>query len=257
VERPPTSLRRRQLAGLDRPLLDALAAAPAELLRRVAYGAALRALTEAGMTDIDWIAAGLAAVETGLPLPKPIQGRRLGVADAVGGSTGPGDHCALTRRNIRQLEPAVHVNAPPCCTRHTRTRCAPPWQAWCTPVSGSVSSGGTRCSRRSAVSSPARSVVPRCRAPGEPQPRQIAGCRRRRSPAVSRDRHHRLTSRSVPPDCGPQSRRGFGFSDGRQRGEHVPPLLPHPPVTGLPEQVLAEPCPATSGGSIIARPTVK
>lgn len=60
-----------RLAELDRPLLDALAAAPDLLLRTVAHRAARRALTEAGMADIDWIAAGLAAVERGDPLPAP------------------------------------------------------------------------------------------------------------------------------------------------------------------------------------------
>ena len=72
-----------RLAELDRPLLDALADAPDGLLRRVAHRAAWRALTEAGMAEVDWIAAGLAAIESGFPLPEPF-GDDAGVWQALG-----------------------------------------------------------------------------------------------------------------------------------------------------------------------------
>jgi hypothetical protein len=61
----------RELVRCDRPLIDALAAAPAAVLREVAHCAARWALTEAGMADIDWIAAALTALEAGRALPAP------------------------------------------------------------------------------------------------------------------------------------------------------------------------------------------
>jgi hypothetical protein len=60
-----------ELARYDRPLIDALADAPAGVLQQVASRAARWALTEAGMTDIDWIAGGLAALEAGRGMPAP------------------------------------------------------------------------------------------------------------------------------------------------------------------------------------------
>ncbi len=66
-----------QLAQLDRPLLDALAAAAADRHRQVARFAARRALTEAGLADIDWIAAALAALDAGEPLPPPFDDHAL------------------------------------------------------------------------------------------------------------------------------------------------------------------------------------
>jgi hypothetical protein len=60
-----------QLARFDRSLVDALAAASADGCCTVARFAAGRALTEAGLADVDWIAAALVALEAGEPLPSP------------------------------------------------------------------------------------------------------------------------------------------------------------------------------------------
>jgi hypothetical protein len=60
------------LARLDRGLLDALAEATPVRQRHLARWAARRACTVAGLVGVDWIAAGLRAVEQGLPLPAPL-----------------------------------------------------------------------------------------------------------------------------------------------------------------------------------------
>jgi hypothetical protein len=66
-----------QLAGLDRTLVDALAAASVDGCRAVARFAARRALTEAGLADVDWIAAALVALDAGEPLPAPFDDHAL------------------------------------------------------------------------------------------------------------------------------------------------------------------------------------
>jgi hypothetical protein len=55
----------------------------------VAHRAARWALTEAGMADIDWIAAALAAVEAGRALPAPFDDDAQGVAAAGGRRPDP------------------------------------------------------------------------------------------------------------------------------------------------------------------------
>jgi hypothetical protein len=57
------------LARLDRPLLDSLAAMPADRQREIAVWAARRAMRAAGLEEIDWIAEALEAVEAGGQLP--------------------------------------------------------------------------------------------------------------------------------------------------------------------------------------------
>lgn len=57
------------LGRMDRPLLDALAAADDDVRRRVARWAARRACVEAGLDGVAWIAPALDAVDRGEPLP--------------------------------------------------------------------------------------------------------------------------------------------------------------------------------------------
>ncbi len=57
------------LARIDRPLLDRIEALPADDRRRAACWAARRAMRVAGLDQIGWIAAALAAAEAGRPLP--------------------------------------------------------------------------------------------------------------------------------------------------------------------------------------------
>ncbi|MEV4277500.1 hypothetical protein [Actinoplanes xinjiangensis] len=59
----------KELARMDRPLLDRLAAFPDDRLRAVALWTARQALDRAGLLGLDWIADALATVETGEPLP--------------------------------------------------------------------------------------------------------------------------------------------------------------------------------------------
>ena len=59
------------LAQFDRPLLDALDRAGPEELRAIARWAAGRAAGMSGLADVDWIAAALAALDAGDPLPAP------------------------------------------------------------------------------------------------------------------------------------------------------------------------------------------
>ncbi|MFI5856109.1 hypothetical protein [Streptomyces parvulus] len=61
----------RGLVPLDRDLLDAVDAAGPRTQRSLARWAARHALAEAGLADLDWIAAGLAALDRGEPLPAP------------------------------------------------------------------------------------------------------------------------------------------------------------------------------------------
>ena len=62
----------RALARLDRPLLDRLAAMPADHQREIAVWAARRAMRVAGLERIGWIAEALEAVEAGGPLPEAL-----------------------------------------------------------------------------------------------------------------------------------------------------------------------------------------
>jgi hypothetical protein len=61
----------RTLAQLDRPLAEAIADASPARQRALARWAARRALAEAGLEPIDWIAAGLSALDSDEPLPAP------------------------------------------------------------------------------------------------------------------------------------------------------------------------------------------
>ncbi|MER7779450.1 hypothetical protein ABTZ21_31310 [Streptomyces sp. NPDC096191] len=61
----------RGLVPLDRDLLDAVDAASPATQRSLARWAAHRALTAAGLADLDWISAALAALDRGAPLPPP------------------------------------------------------------------------------------------------------------------------------------------------------------------------------------------
>jgi hypothetical protein len=64
------------LSQLDRPLLDALDRATAEVQRDVALWAADRAAAVAGLAEVDWIAPALAALHAGTPLPPPFGDHR-------------------------------------------------------------------------------------------------------------------------------------------------------------------------------------
>ncbi|MBB1159887.1 MULTISPECIES: hypothetical protein [Amycolatopsis] len=75
--------RLRQLGGhalsvakLDRPLVDALAETDPEVQRQVARWTVRRAYAEAHLTEVDWIAPALAAMEQGGPLPPPFDDDR-------------------------------------------------------------------------------------------------------------------------------------------------------------------------------------
>ncbi|MBP2330328.1 hypothetical protein JOF56_010713 [Kibdelosporangium banguiense] len=59
------------IAPMDRPLVDALGAADARTQREVARWVTRRAFVEAQLSEVDWIAAALAAVDQGDPLPPP------------------------------------------------------------------------------------------------------------------------------------------------------------------------------------------
>ncbi|MFD6860464.1 transposase [Rhodococcus sp. NPDC060086] len=74
--RPPSEKLRSNyyamgLAGLDRPLADAITRARTPKLRRIATWAARRAYTTIGIAEIPWISAGLTALDRGDPLPHP------------------------------------------------------------------------------------------------------------------------------------------------------------------------------------------
>ncbi|MCZ4518095.1 transposase [Rhodococcus ruber] len=78
--RPPTDKLYRahyskQFAFHDRMLVDALARARAPKLRTIAAWAVRRSYTLAGVADIDWIRAGLEALENETPLPAPFDDR--------------------------------------------------------------------------------------------------------------------------------------------------------------------------------------
>ena len=61
-----------QLARRDRALVDRLAALPPDRQRTIARWAARRACEIAGIDGLDWVAAGLAALDRGAPLPAPL-----------------------------------------------------------------------------------------------------------------------------------------------------------------------------------------
>jgi hypothetical protein len=65
------------MAQLDRRLLDAVADATPDLQRDIARWAAKRGCAVAGLAAVDWIAAGLAALDSGAPLPPPFDGQGL------------------------------------------------------------------------------------------------------------------------------------------------------------------------------------
>ncbi|MER6566113.1 hypothetical protein ABT288_07930 [Streptomyces sp. NPDC001093] len=62
----------RGLLDFDAPLVHAIDAAGPVTQRAVALLAARRAVEAAGLAELDWIAAGLAAVAEGRPLPPPL-----------------------------------------------------------------------------------------------------------------------------------------------------------------------------------------
>jgi len=64
--------RTAQLARLDRDLVDRLAALPPDQQRSTARWAARRACEIAGIDALDWVAAGLGALDRGEPLPAPL-----------------------------------------------------------------------------------------------------------------------------------------------------------------------------------------
>ncbi|MFJ6688587.1 hypothetical protein [Streptomyces sp. NPDC091294] len=66
----------RGLVPLDRDLLDAVDAACPATQRGLARWAARRALTAAGLDDVDWIAAALTALDRGEALPAPFDDPR-------------------------------------------------------------------------------------------------------------------------------------------------------------------------------------
>jgi len=80
---PPSERLRRlpantwSMAQLDRRLLDAVADATPDLQRDIARWAAKRGCAVAGLAAVDWIAAGLAALDSGAPLPPPFDGQGL------------------------------------------------------------------------------------------------------------------------------------------------------------------------------------
>lgn len=59
------------LAQMDRPLLDAIDASPAQTQRAVAVWAAHQACAVAGLDVLGWVARALAALDAGDPLPPP------------------------------------------------------------------------------------------------------------------------------------------------------------------------------------------
>jgi hypothetical protein len=61
----------RPVADLDRSLAEAIAAAPPDRQRALARWTARRTLAEAGLASLDWVAAGLDALDAGRPLPPP------------------------------------------------------------------------------------------------------------------------------------------------------------------------------------------
>ena len=74
--RPPTDTLRGQyyaqeFAGHDRMLVDALVRCRAPKLRRIAAWSARRAYTIAGIAEIEWVRAGLDAMDNADPLPYP------------------------------------------------------------------------------------------------------------------------------------------------------------------------------------------
>ncbi|CAM3157558.1 Transposase [Prescottella defluvii] len=74
--RPPSEKLRSNfhamgIAGLDRPLADAITRARPPKLRRIAAWAARRAYTTAGIAEIKWIRPALTALDQGGPLPHP------------------------------------------------------------------------------------------------------------------------------------------------------------------------------------------
>ncbi|MER5994436.1 hypothetical protein ABT157_26445 [Streptomyces viridosporus] len=62
----------RGLLAFDPALVHAIGAATPEAQRATALLAARRACESAGLTDLDWIAAGLTALAEGRPLPPPL-----------------------------------------------------------------------------------------------------------------------------------------------------------------------------------------
>jgi hypothetical protein len=62
---------------LDRPLAEAIAAALPARQRALARWTARRTLAEAGLEPIDWIAAGLTALEADEQLPAPFDDDRM------------------------------------------------------------------------------------------------------------------------------------------------------------------------------------
>ncbi|MFC7010180.1 hypothetical protein ACFQMH_00305 [Streptomyces viridiviolaceus] len=69
--RPEVGGNARGLVPLDRDLLDAVDAADPAAQRNIARWAARRAFDAAGLTDVDWIAPALAALDRGESLPAP------------------------------------------------------------------------------------------------------------------------------------------------------------------------------------------
>lgn len=74
--RPPSDKLRSNfyamaIAGLDRPLADAITRARAPKLRRIAAWAARRAYTTAGIAELEWIRSALDTLDRGEPLPHP------------------------------------------------------------------------------------------------------------------------------------------------------------------------------------------
>ena len=62
------------VARLDRPLIDAIAAAGPDTERAVARWVTRRAFAEAGLTSVGWIVSALDALDRGDPLPWPFDG---------------------------------------------------------------------------------------------------------------------------------------------------------------------------------------
>ncbi|MFI7162763.1 transposase [Rhodococcus erythropolis] len=78
--RPPTDKLRgqpyaKEFAGHDRMLVDAMVRCRGPKLRRIAAWSARRAYTIAGIVEIEWIRAGLDALDNGDPLPYPFDSR--------------------------------------------------------------------------------------------------------------------------------------------------------------------------------------
>ncbi|MCA1005058.1 transposase [Rhodococcus hoagii] len=95
--RPPSEKLRSNfhamgIAGLDRPLADAITRARPPKLRRIAAWAARRAYTTAGLAEIEWIRPALTALDRGEPLPRPF-----------------GEHQSLALYKAFEDDPAIDV----------------------------------------------------------------------------------------------------------------------------------------------------